>query len=445
MPSPRDLVIGLLVHQDYSRVSALVDFFIRAEIRSVIHVDKNSVELAKKVSNKYQANDLVRVISTNYCKWGEWSLVQAELDIYQQVFNSFSDCKHVHFMSGADMPLKPMSEFLAFLANNQEHDFVELVDIERNRFIIEGPQLERIIYRYPFNFLSQRRLFEFFTKSQKVLRLKRNMPNGLLPHMGGQFKTLRYTTVVVLLEMIKERRELIRFFSKSWIPDESFIATLVATLYSENKVLGIPQSSLTYRVFDISGKPIVINKKQFTNYRYSQFYFARKFDSSEELEFSYLNENRPQQQQNLKPEIIKGFDDSICLLIWDSEFDQSFNQSHTRLATGEKLFCGAIDEIHDREHDKYVKWASSPVGENELRVWRVFRREAPASYLTELVKLNPNGVSLSLHIDSIRKYGFEDLIKDGRITLVIYPQFLSDLRFDQIKALRESAQPVKPD
>jgi hypothetical protein len=441
MSNPRDLVIGLLVHQNFGRITALVDFFIQSEIRTVIHVDKKSAELAKRVSAAYTGIYLVRVISTNYCKWGEWSLVQAELDIYQEIANSFSDCKYVHLMSGADMPLKPIDEFVQFLANNTKHDFVELVDIQRNRFIVEGPQLERIIFRYPFNFLSQRKLFDVSTMIQKLLRFKRNLPDGLLPHMGGQFKTLRYSTVLLLLERLKKRPSLSQFFSKSWIPDESFIPSILATLYAENKVSGTPLNSLIYRVFDNSGKPIVINRKQLINYRYTPFFFARKFDSNEKLEFSYLDTDKRQHQQNLKPEIINGSENKVRLLIWDSELDLP----DIRLVTEDKFFYGAMDDLYDLEHDHYVGWTSSPICEQELLVWRAFRRDAPDSYLTELVKLNPNGVCLSMHIDSIRKYAFDDLIKDGRITLVIYPQFLSDLRFDQIKALRASAQAVESD
>ena len=101
-----------------------------------------------------------------------------------------------------------------------------------------------------------------------------------------------------------------------------------------------------------------------------------------------------------------------------------------------------LEEQYDHMQDGYIEWDENIISERELSIWRRFRQEAPRSYLRELVKLKTSGVALSMHVDSIKKYGFEDLIKDCRITLVIVPRFKSDLRFEQIINLRKSSKMI---
>ena len=324
-----------------------MNFFIESGIRAVVHVDKNAIDLAQRVSSKYENELRVKVISSNYCKWGEWSLVQAELDIYQEVVRTYGDCSHVHFMSGSDMPLRPVDEILQFLGRNKNIDFVELVDIERERFIVQGSHMDRLVYRYPFNFLHQRMLFEASLKLQKLFRLRRALPSHLKPHMGGQFKTLQLSTVIKLLEVIKNEPKVKHFFSNSWIPDESFIPTLIATLSSQGKLEGEIMPSLTYRVFDNDGKPINLKKDQLEHYRDSQFYFARKYSVSEDIDFSYLDGLKGRGKSLFLSEVVGGTEGKLFLLIWDSNFDES----HVALTKG-AVFYGAPR----RTIRSYARW-----------------------------------------------------------------------------------------
>lgn len=430
MSDPKSLVIGLLVHEDFERVQALIEFFQSAQVRVVVHVDKNSEVLASRLADAYTESERVIIISTHHCYWGEWSLVEAELEIYRTVVAEFSDCGHVHFMSAADVPLKSAAQILQCLQENHDCDFVELVDITQHRFMIEGPQIDRIVYRYPFNFLTQRTLFEVSTGLQKILRAKRPLPEGLSPHMGGQFKTLRLSTIAILLDCIDHNPAWEKFFAQSWIPDECFLPTLIASLHSQGKLQGKLKPSLTYRVFNELGTPVVIEPEHLSGLSRSGFLFARKYRSDADLDFDYLSSD---DEDSVVPRsrISQGDSNNILLLVWDSAFDPGHLEQARKRHAGTRFF-GALDTEYDADQDQYLEWSGSRVSKAELEIWRAFRATAPASYLSELLRMSPGGITLTMNIDSVRKYGWEEMLKDSKITLLMFPDFAPDYRFDML-------------
>ena len=77
----------------------------------------------------------------------------------------------------------------------------------------------------------QRRLFDSYVELQRRLRLRRKIPDGLVPHMGSQWWCLTRQTLSAILED-PTGATYDRYFRKVWIPDESYFQTL-ARLYSQ--------------------------------------------------------------------------------------------------------------------------------------------------------------------------------------------------------------------
>ena len=71
--------------------------------------------------------------------------------------------------------------------------------------------------------------------------------------IGSQWWCLRRRTVEMILEFLQQRRDVIRFFSTTWIPDETFFQTLVRHLVPKGE---IENRTLTFLMFSDYGMPV---------------------------------------------------------------------------------------------------------------------------------------------------------------------------------------------
>jgi hypothetical protein len=139
---------------------------------------------------------------------------------------------------------------------------------------------ERLIYRHYFNERTHKKIFYYSFNLQKKLGLSRKVPDDLEIQIGSQWWCLRRRTVEAILDFVKQRRDVMRFFSTTWIPDETFFQTLVRHLVPENE---IECRTLTFLMFSDYGMPVTFYNDHFDLLLSQDFLFARKI-SPEALE-----------------------------------------------------------------------------------------------------------------------------------------------------------------
>jgi hypothetical protein len=168
------------------------------------------------------------------------------------------------------MPLRPVSELVAYLDSRPRTDFIESATTSEVPWTVGGLDAERFTLRFPFSWKANRRMFDGYVKLQRAVRFKRKVPAGLVPHMGSQWWCLTRQTLTAILQD-PERENYDRYFKKVWIPDESYFQTLVR-LYSGN----IESRSLTLSKFDFQGKPHIFYDDHLQLLRRSDCFVARK-------------------------------------------------------------------------------------------------------------------------------------------------------------------------
>jgi hypothetical protein len=115
--------------------------------------------------------------------------------------------------------------------------------------------------------------------------MKRRLPDGIVPHMGSQWWCLTRQTLSAILED-PDRKSYDRYFSRVWIPDESYYQTLVR-LYSNS----IESRSLTLSKFDFQGKPHIFYDDHLQLLRRSDCFVARKiWPKADRLYRSFLTD-----------------------------------------------------------------------------------------------------------------------------------------------------------
>jgi diadenosine tetraphosphate (Ap4A) HIT family hydrolase len=99
------------------------------------------------------------------------------------------------------------------------------------------------------------------------------VPADIQVMIGSQWWCLRRRTVEAVLDFIRERPDVVRFFRTTWIPDETFFQTLVRHLVPDREIVS---RSLTFKMFSDYGMPVTFYNDQYDLLISQDYLFARK-------------------------------------------------------------------------------------------------------------------------------------------------------------------------
>ncbi|MDP3338978.1 DUF5928 domain-containing protein [Frigidibacter sp.] len=236
------------------------------------------------------------------CGWGEWSLVDATLAATEAAVAAFPRATHFYMLSGDCMSIKSAEFAHEFLEAN-DRDFIESFDFLSSDWIKTGMKEDRLIYRHFFNERGRKWWFYQSYELQKRLGLTRQVPADIQVMIGSQWWCLRRRTVEMVLDFCAKRRDVMRFFKTTWIPDETFFQTLVRHLVPDAE---IETRTLTFLMFSDYGMPVTFYNDHYDLLLSQDYLFARKISvdaaelkarlgdlwASEAVRFPISNEGR---------------------------------------------------------------------------------------------------------------------------------------------------------
>lgn len=273
-PSLARIAFILLCHKDPDAIVHQARRLTEAGDYVAIHFDARA--------KKAQFDQIVEALGDNEnvtfarkrikCGWGAWSLVQATLYAVEAAEEAFPKATHFYMLSGDCLPIKSAEHTHAFL-DAHDVDFIESFDFFESDWIKTGMKGDRLHYRHYFNERTHKWLFYAACNLQKKLGLDRKVPADLQIMIGSQWWCLRRRTIEAVLNFSRERRDVIRFFSTTWIPDETFFQTLVRHLVPEGE---IQTRTLTFLMFSDYGMPLVFYNDHYDLLLSQDYLFARK-------------------------------------------------------------------------------------------------------------------------------------------------------------------------
>ena len=263
--------IVMLCHTELDRAAQVARHWAEHGCPVVIHLDRRVPE-RERAGLADALSDLpdVRFSPRIACDWGTFSLVQASITAATQMLRDFPAVGHVFLASGSCLPIRPVAELQAYLANNPQTDFIESVTTADVGWTVGGLNKERFTLRFPFSWKKQRRLFDGYVRLQRRLGVTRAIPDGIVPHLGSQWWCLsRATLQAILTHPDRARHD--RYFRRVWIPDESYFQTLVRLVSAK-----VESRSLTLSKFDFQGRPHMFYDDHLTLLRRTDAFVARK-------------------------------------------------------------------------------------------------------------------------------------------------------------------------
>lgn len=264
----------LLCHKDPEGVIAQANALTAAGDYMAIHYDARAGEAPyRRVREALADNPNVAFAKKRLrCGWGEWSLVQATLTALDAALENFPRASHFYMVSGDCMAIKSAQFARAFLDENDK-DYIESLDFHTSDWIKTGLKEDRLRYRHWFNERQYKSLFYTSLKLQRRLKLERSFPSDLQIMIGSQWWCLRRRTIEWILEFAKRRRDVVKFFRTTWIPDEIFFQTLVRHIVPSGE---IENRTLTFSMFTEYGMPVTFYNDHYDLLLSQNYLFARK-------------------------------------------------------------------------------------------------------------------------------------------------------------------------
>lgn len=262
----------LLVHKDPERVIEQARALTAHGDGVAIHIDARAgAAMERKVSDALKDMPGVIFARRVKCGWGEYSLVQATLNLVKAARRAFDGTTHYFLISGDCCPTKSRGYIDSYLTDDT--DIIETHDFFDSDWIKTGLRRDRLIYRHWFNERQQKWLFYTSLNLQRRFGLDRALPKDLRIRIGSQWWCLRAGTIERILNTLHRRADIARFFRTTWIPDETFFQTLAAHVVPEEEIRCHPPTSL---LFSDYGMPVVFHNDHHDFLRAQNQPFARK-------------------------------------------------------------------------------------------------------------------------------------------------------------------------
>jgi hypothetical protein len=298
--NPGDRVVYLVLsHVHPPQVVRLVRLLRTGSDQShvLLHHDESSTHLDPRL---LAGLDNVHLLPHQPITWGTFSWVDVVLRSIRWALENL-DFDWLVLLSGQDYPIRPVPEIERFLAATEYDGFLKGFPLQ-SRPETAGEDLQRYLYRYyriPLGSGLVSRsvgprgrgedLARKIRGAQPLMSLKRG-PSGLyvgirrlgVPfdegfrwYRGSTWFTLSRKGVAVLNRFARTNRRLMRYFRRMWIPEESFVPTVILN----QPDLRVHLDHLRFIRFRGGRHPDVLTIRDAEEVLSSNKHFGRKFDT----------------------------------------------------------------------------------------------------------------------------------------------------------------------
>jgi hypothetical protein len=215
----------VLTHDNPAHLHRLINTLRDADNDFYIHVDKK-IDIEKFKLNK-EKNVIFLEGQRVSCTWGDYSLVQATLNLMHEVVARKIEYDYLILLSGACYPLKSNSYIAEFLDRNNGKQFIEAFSFPNIEFDKLSMRLDK--YWYPacppfrqYKLRLQNILIKYLP-SRDYLKVL----NGQKPYTGSQWWALTNECASYILDYVRKNSKIVGLFKTSSCPDEAFFQTIL--------------------------------------------------------------------------------------------------------------------------------------------------------------------------------------------------------------------------
>lgn len=281
---PRTAYI-LTIHKNPDQVNKFIKQIVSEDHADVfIHIDKKYYkELFSKILKHHNVKILKESIDV---KWGDITQVDATNLLLKEVIATENDYDFVCFRSGQDLLVK--NGFKDFLLKNRKKIFMNAYYVDRKEphaafTNVSWPRSSRKLYINPFhpNRIFRRAIQSLYGLGLNLFPNPNQLPEEYKIYNGSNWFCIPLEVAKYVIEFLEENQWYYEAFENSLCPDEFFYQTLIMNSSYKDDVI---DNNLMYIKFGETLKernnPITLKKHHIDTIKFSNKYFARKFDEN---------------------------------------------------------------------------------------------------------------------------------------------------------------------
>ena len=217
----------ILAHNTPNHLGRLVDALVHPGAKFFVHIDlKSDVARYHTVAGRPNVVTLSRERVAVF--WGQFSLVQAVLNLIYEALSDNADFDYLVLLSGSDYPIQSNERIYEFFTQRKGTEFMNLTRMpEANKPIsrLQTYQLQRSFHNRPYD--------KIVVKVNEAIRkwgVRRNYSKALgslQPYAGSTWWALTSSACRYVTSFVENNREVVRFFRNTREPDEMFFQTII--------------------------------------------------------------------------------------------------------------------------------------------------------------------------------------------------------------------------
>lgn len=277
----------ITAYQHHDQLRVLLQLLDHQDCDIYVHVDKADTTFDENVFTGVCRQSRVTFIPRIKVTWGDYTQVLAEMNLLQEALQQ-GEYDYFHLLSGQDLPIKPMSEIMAFFEKHRGQIFVDCNDEKHD----ENPLRFSLRYDvfHPFqkyvgkgrSFIKGRRGLKYvdfgIALLQHYLGVSRTRKSNLTIKSGANWFSIPADFATYLNN---QRQVILRFCRYGYCVDEVFVATWLynSPFYKRVYRHSYYRDSILRRYKWQDHNPTLVTIADLKEYeREPDALFARKFD-----------------------------------------------------------------------------------------------------------------------------------------------------------------------
>ncbi len=218
-------VFVVMAHTDPDRLSRLIAALDPFPV--VVHWDRKSADAAVgDISRRWGRR--VSFAPRVDARLASWSLVEAELGALRHAARHVPSASHVVVMSGSDYPLRRADQLAAAVTRLGDESWFENAPLPFTAWRLPVYD-DGGWWRFRFYFPTLRDHVLMTSGKPVCVPARRRVPADLSPRASSAWKILSRRDLGFLLTTVAARPDLVRYARHTFTPEESFLASLLAS------------------------------------------------------------------------------------------------------------------------------------------------------------------------------------------------------------------------
>lgn len=268
----------IMAYKDPEQIEKMIKAMDHPDLFFFIHLDeKISIQPFEYLTKI----DRVSFIQNRMlCNWGGFSFVKAVINSLEEVLLSSHRFDYYNLMSGQDYPIKPVQQFLSFLAEHEGKSFISFDEDHQKEWW--GHAVSRY-QNFHFTDLKIKGKYAFQRLVNAVMPKRQfPLPIKLYGSSISSWWTLHSPCARYLVDFFNREQKLKSFMKYTWGADEFFYATVLMNSPYRSTIVNDNLRLIKWK--EGSANPVILKQKDLSHIISSNKLFARKFDINVDAE-----------------------------------------------------------------------------------------------------------------------------------------------------------------